>query len=52
MTKCVIDVSQKYIAKHFKLLFSGIIKMFCSRHNSMTELLRTLFKYENKRDMV
>ena len=46
---------QNKIAKHFKLFFSGTIeRMFenCSRHNSMTELCRILFQYENKRDMV
>ena len=26
-------------------------KQICSRHNSMTELCRTVFKYENKMDM-
>ena len=27
------------------------IKNICSQQNSMTELCRTLFKHENKRDM-
>ena len=42
---------QKNIAKNFKLIFSGILKYLkkYSRHNSMGEKCRTLFKYENAR---
>ena len=35
-----------YFSLEPKILF-----LFCSRHNSMNELFRTPFKYENKRDM-
>ena len=32
--------------KNFKLIFSGTVKKNCSRHNSMPEKFRTLFKYD------
>ena len=40
--------------KNLKIFFSRTIKILkgiFSQHNSMAELCRTLFKYENKREM-
>ena len=54
MWKCALSKKQKNIAKNFKLCFSGTeekLEFFFWRHNSMTKLRCTLFKYENKREM-
>ena len=54
MKIALLKKAKKTIEKNFQLFFSGTIEIkifFFSRHNSMTELCCTLFKYENKRDM-
>ena len=54
MKKCIIEKIKKIHSEKTLNYFSGTVEKLtniCSRHNSMTELCRTLFKYENKMDM-
>ena len=55
MKKCIIGKSkQNHSEKNLIYFLAGTIEKSqnnCSRHNSMAELCRTLFKYVNKRDM-
>ena len=55
MWKSALLKNQKIHGKTLSVIFLGTIqkkrKQISSQHNSMTELCRTLFKYEKKMDM-
>ena len=55
MKKCIIEKSKKERSektlRYFSLEPKKIIIKTFSRQNPMTELCRTLFKYENKRNV-